>query len=185
MFGLGSVMQDTPVVMAVQATIRESERSVAIAFADLTKRQLGMTEFLDDDQYTCLESAMVALGCRECVIPQENVKSPDARKLRDVMARCNVLVTEKKKTNFRFVSSLCKCKSMDMMYFQVWTKSPGAQIEFELADENLKDMFLLFQVSRCGGRSGSPCEGSNEAPQRFSGQFRGGSCCSSCPACLH
>jgi DNA mismatch repair protein MSH2 len=95
-------MQDTPVVMAVQATIRESERSVAIAFADLTKRQLGMTEFLDDDQYTCLESAMVALGCRECVIPQENVKSPDARKLRDVMARCNVLVTEKKKTNFRF-----------------------------------------------------------------------------------
>ncbi|KAH9570808.1 hypothetical protein CY35_02G060500 [Sphagnum magellanicum] len=94
-------MQDTPVVMAVQATIRESERSVAIAFADLTKRQLGMTEFLDDDQYTCLESAMVALGCRECVIPQENVKSPDARKLRDVMARCNVLVTEKKKTNFR------------------------------------------------------------------------------------
>jgi DNA mismatch repair protein MSH2 len=108
-------MQDTPVVMAVQATIRESERSVAIAFADLTKRQLGMTEFLDDDQYTCLESAMVALGCRECVIPQENVKSPDARKLRDVMARCNVLVTEKKKTNFRFVSSLCKCKSMDMM----------------------------------------------------------------------
>ncbi|CAM6067852.1 unnamed protein product [Sphagnum tenellum] len=94
-------MQDTPVVMAVQATIRESERSVAIAFADLTKRQLGMTEFLDDDQYTCLESAMVALGCRECVIPQENVKSPDARKLRDVMTRCNVLVTEKKKTNFR------------------------------------------------------------------------------------
>lgn len=95
--------QDTPVVMAVHVVLRENERCVGLAFVDMTKRQLGMTEFLDDDQFTSLESAMVALGCRECVIPQSTVaKSPDDRKLRDVMARCNVLVTEKKKTDFRY-----------------------------------------------------------------------------------
>lgn len=90
-------------VIAVHATIRDNERCVGLAFVDLTRRQLGMTEFLDDDQYTSLESAMVALGCRECVIPQEVIKSPDGRKLRDVLARCNVLVSEKKKTDFRYL----------------------------------------------------------------------------------
>lgn len=95
-------MQDTPVVMAVNVTSRENERCVGLAFVDMTKRQIGMTEFLDDDLFTSLESAMVALSCRECIVPQPTaVKSPDDRKLRDVMARCNVLVTEKKKTDFR------------------------------------------------------------------------------------
>lgn len=95
-------MQETPVVMAINVTIRENERCVGLAFVDMTKRQLGMTEFLDDDLYTSLESAMVALSCRECIVPQPTAaKSPDDRKLRDVMARCNVLVTEKKKSDFR------------------------------------------------------------------------------------
>lgn len=95
--------QETPVVMAVNITTRQSERCVGIAFVDMTKRQLGMTEFLDDDLYTSLESAMVALSCRECIIPMPTAaKSPDDRKLRDVMARCNVLVTEKKKSDFRY-----------------------------------------------------------------------------------
>jgi DNA mismatch repair protein MSH2 len=89
--------------MAVNVTIRENERCVGLAFVDMTKRQLGMTEFLDDDLYTSLESAMVALSCRECIVPQPTAaKSPDDRKLRDVMARCNVLVSEKKKSDFRY-----------------------------------------------------------------------------------
>lgn len=93
--------------MAVNVLTRENERCVGIAFVDMTKRQLGMTEFLDDDLYTSLESAMVALSCRECVLPQStSAKSPDDRKLRDVMARCNVLVTEKKKSEFRYSSVL-------------------------------------------------------------------------------
>lgn len=93
--------------MAVNVTTRENERCVGLAFVDMTKRQIGMTEFLDDDLYTSLESAMVALSCRECVVPQPTaVKSPDDRKLRDVMARCNVLVTEKKKSDFRYISVL-------------------------------------------------------------------------------
>ncbi|KAI5069125.1 hypothetical protein GOP47_0015426 [Adiantum capillus-veneris] len=96
-----SDMQDTPVVMAVQASIHENERLVGMAFVNLTKRSMGLTEFLDDDHYTNLESAMIALGCKECVIPQENTKSKDAERLKDVYARCNVLLTEKKKNIFK------------------------------------------------------------------------------------
>ncbi|EFJ32609.1 hypothetical protein SELMODRAFT_407609 [Selaginella moellendorffii] len=61
----------------------------------------GTLEFLDDDQYTNLESALLALGCRECVLPAEHAKSVDGRRLRDVLARCNVRLTEKKKAEFK------------------------------------------------------------------------------------
>lgn len=94
-------MQDTPVVLAVTTTVKESERLVGIAYVDITKRILGMTEFLDDDQYSNLESAMVALGCRECVLPAETAKTPDGRKLRDVLLRCNVLGTDRKRSDFK------------------------------------------------------------------------------------
>ncbi|MCO5591782.1 hypothetical protein L7F22_045774 [Adiantum nelumboides] len=96
-----SDMQDTPVVMAVQATVHEDERLVGMAFVNLTKRSMGLTEFLDDDHYTNLESALIALGCKECVIPQENTNNKDAERLKDVFARCNVLLTEKKRNIFK------------------------------------------------------------------------------------
>ncbi|GJP79784.1 hypothetical protein CLOP_g10002 [Closterium sp. NIES-67] len=66
-------MGDSPTVCAVivAAAAKDGERRVGLAFVDLTKRALGMTDFLDDEQYTCLESALVALSCRECVVPQE------------------------------------------------------------------------------------------------------------------
>ncbi|BBN08051.1 DNA mismatch repair protein MSH2 [Marchantia polymorpha subsp. ruderalis] len=94
-------MKETPVVMAVHMAVRENERSIGIAFVDMTRRTLGMTEFVDDDQFGNLESAMIALGCRECIMPQDSGKSSDARKLRDMMERCNVLLTERKKSEFR------------------------------------------------------------------------------------
>ncbi|KAH7445451.1 hypothetical protein KP509_01G010000 [Ceratopteris richardii] len=94
-------MQDTPVVMAVQAAVRENERVLGLAFVNLTKRSMGLTEFLDDDHYTNLESAIIALGCKECIVPQENVNSKDVERLRDVFTRCNVLLREKKKNIFK------------------------------------------------------------------------------------
>lgn len=94
-------MQDSPVVMAVQFLLKENERLVGLSFVDMTKRVLGCTEFLDDDQFTNLESAMISLGCKEMVIPLEGGNSPDGKKLRDVILRCNCLVTEKKKSTFK------------------------------------------------------------------------------------
>lgn len=94
-------MQDAPVVMAVQTTVRENERLVGMAFVNLTKRSMGLTEFLDDDQYTNVESSMIALGCKECIIPQETARSTDDERLKDVISRCNVLLTQVKRNMFR------------------------------------------------------------------------------------
>lgn len=70
LFNASNDMQESPVVMAIFPSAKENERLVGMAFVDITKRLIGATEFLDDDQYTNLESAMVALGCKECVLPQ-------------------------------------------------------------------------------------------------------------------
>ncbi|CAI5514775.1 unnamed protein product [Closterium sp. Naga37s-1] len=119
-------MGDSPTVCAVIVATsggggggaKDGERRVGLAFVDLTKRAVGMTDFLDDEQYTCLESALVALSCRECVVPQEGgggsggggggggvdkkgAKSLEARRLRDVMSRCNVLIVERKRAEFK------------------------------------------------------------------------------------
>ena len=94
-------MQDTPVMMAVLPSSKDGQRLVGMAFVDLTRRAIGKTEFLDDEQYTNLESAIVALGCKECIIPQEATRTAEGRRLRDVMLRCDVLATEKKRTEFR------------------------------------------------------------------------------------
>lgn len=81
-------MADSPTVLAVMVASKESERRVGIAFMDLTRRTVGVTEFLDDDQFTNLEAAVVALGGKECVLPQEQGKlSPEAKRVRDVMSR--------------------------------------------------------------------------------------------------
>eukprot|EP01018_Ginkgo_biloba_P026125 Gb_33909 [translate_table: standard] len=94
-------MQDTPTIIAVQSAIHEGDCLVGMAFVDLTKRTLGMAEFLDDSQFTNLESSMVALGCRECLLPLDSGKCPDSKRLHDVLERCNVLLTERKKSDFK------------------------------------------------------------------------------------
>jgi hypothetical protein len=70
LFNASNDMQESPVVMAIFPSAKENERLVGMAFVDMTKRLIGATEFPDDDQYTNLESAIVALGCKECVLPQ-------------------------------------------------------------------------------------------------------------------
>lgn len=94
-------MQDTPVIVALCPNYRESECTIGLSFVDTTKRMLGLAEFLDDSQFTNLESALVALGCKECLLPLESGKSAEIRVLHDAIARCNVLLTEKKKSEFK------------------------------------------------------------------------------------
>ena len=94
-------MHDAPATIAVQVSIRDRERLVGLAFVNLTKRSMGLTEFLDDDHYTNLESAIIALGCKECVTPQESGSVTDTERLNDVFSRCNVLLTKRKKMIFK------------------------------------------------------------------------------------
>ncbi|KAF5468977.1 hypothetical protein F2P56_013082 [Juglans regia] len=94
-------MQDSPVVVALSPTFRENGCTIGLGYIDLTKRVLGVAEFLDDSHFTNLESALVALGCKECLLPIESGKSSDIRNLHDALSRCGVMLTERKKTEFK------------------------------------------------------------------------------------
>ncbi|KAL6497203.1 MutS-like protein [Orobanche gracilis] len=94
-------MQDSPVIVAVIANFRENGCTVGLSYVDLTKRLLGLAEFSDDSHFTNLESALVALGCKECLLPVEVAKSSEYRSLNDALSRCGVMVTERKKSEFK------------------------------------------------------------------------------------
>lgn len=94
-------MQDSPVVVALLPNVRENSCTVGLGYIDQTKRVLGLAEFLDDSHFTNLESALVALGCKECLVPLESGKSGEMRTLHDSLSRCGVMVTERKKTEFK------------------------------------------------------------------------------------
>ncbi|KAL5722268.1 MutS-like protein [Ranunculus cassubicifolius] len=94
-------MQDTPVMVALILQSRENECMIGMGFLDLTKRVLGLAEFLDDSQFTNVESTLVALGCKECLLPPESEKFVESRKLLEALSRCGVLVTERKKNEFK------------------------------------------------------------------------------------
>ncbi|KAH6807687.1 MUTS-like protein 2 [Perilla frutescens var. frutescens] len=94
-------MQDSPAIVAVTSNFRESGCTVGLGYVDLTKRILGLAEFPDDSHYTNLESTLVALGCKECLLPVEVAKSSEFKPLTDALSRCGVMVMERKKAEFK------------------------------------------------------------------------------------
>ncbi|KAL7601427.1 hypothetical protein Lser_V15G21735 [Lactuca serriola] len=94
-------MQDSPVIVALLPNFRENGCTVGLGYVDLSKRVLGITEFLDDSHFTNVESCLVSLGCKECLLPTEISKSNDCKPLYDVMSKCGVMVTERKKAEFK------------------------------------------------------------------------------------
>ncbi|XP_062116924.1 DNA mismatch repair protein MSH2 [Humulus lupulus] len=94
-------MQDTPVVVALVPNFRENSCTIGLGYVDLTKRVLGLAEFLDDSHFTNVESSLVALGCKECLLPLESGKSSEIKTLYDSLTRCGVMLTERKKAEFK------------------------------------------------------------------------------------
>lgn len=94
-------MQDSPVIVAISPNFRENGCTVGLGYVDLTRRVIGLAEFLDDSHFTNVESTLVALGCKECVLPSDSAKSADCKPLHDALSRCGVMVTERKRTEFK------------------------------------------------------------------------------------
>ncbi|MQM09561.1 hypothetical protein Taro_042438 [Colocasia esculenta] len=94
-------MHDSPAIVALCLSFRDNQSTVGLSFIDMTRRIIGITEFLDDSQFTNVESVLVALGCKECLLPMEGGKSAESKTLHDALGRCGVLLTERKKTEFK------------------------------------------------------------------------------------
>lgn len=96
---LGGQIESAPMILAVKITAKASEaRNVGVCFADASVRELGVSEFLDNDLYSNFEALLIQLGVRECLVQidkGEKDKDPELSKLKQIITNCGVAVAER------------------------------------------------------------------------------------------
>ena len=94
---LGGQVDSAPVILAVKVTAKASEaRNVGVCFADASVRELGVSEFLDNDLYSNLESLLIQLGVRELLLPADSQKKDaELAKIRTIADNCGIALGER------------------------------------------------------------------------------------------
>lgn len=99
---LGGQLETAPIILAVKVSAKASEaRNVGVCFADASVRELGVSEFLDNDLYSNFESLLIQLGVRECLMQADGSKKDvELAKLRAIADNCGCAVSERGHADF-------------------------------------------------------------------------------------
>jgi len=99
---LGGAVDSAPIILAVKVSAKATEaRHVGVCFADASVRELGVSEFVDNDIYSNFESLIIQLGVRECLIQSDSGrKDPELSKLRAIADNCGCAVAERPQADF-------------------------------------------------------------------------------------
>ncbi|KAK3622384.1 MSH2 protein [Elasticomyces elasticus] len=99
---LGGHIDSAPIILAVKVSAKATEtRQVGVCFADASVRELGVSEFADNDIYSNFESLLIQLGVKECLIQSDgNKKDPELHKLRTIADNCGCAVSERPQSDF-------------------------------------------------------------------------------------
>ncbi|THY50665.1 DNA mismatch repair protein-like protein msh-2 [Aureobasidium pullulans] len=99
---VGSSMEAAPIILAVKVSAKASEaRNVGVCFADASVRELGVSEFVDNDIYSNFESLIIQLGVRECLVQYDGQKKDgELAKLRAIADNCGCAVSERPSADF-------------------------------------------------------------------------------------
>lgn len=99
---LGGQVDSAPIILAVKVTAKATEaRNVGVCFADASVRELGVSEFLDNDMYSNLESLMIQLGVKECLIQSDaSKKDLEIGKLKNILDSCGIAYAERASGEF-------------------------------------------------------------------------------------
>jgi DNA mismatch repair protein MSH2 len=94
---LGGQMEAAPIVLAIKFSAKASEaRNVGVCFADASVRELGVSEFVDNDVYSNFESLLIQLGVKECLIQIDgSKKDAELAKLRNIIDSCGIAISER------------------------------------------------------------------------------------------
>ena len=99
---LGGNVEAAPLILAVKVTAKASEaRNIGVCFADASVRELGVTEFLDNDVYSNFESLLIQLGVKEILIQADaQRKDIELGKLRSIADNCGIALAERPSGDF-------------------------------------------------------------------------------------
>ena len=96
--------ESAPMILAVKISVKASEApSVGVCFADASVRELGVSEFLDNDLFSNFEALLIQLGVKECLLQidkAEKDKDPALVKLRQIITNCGVAMSERPAGDF-------------------------------------------------------------------------------------
>jgi len=101
---LGGQLEMAPMILSVKISAKTTEaRSVGVCFADASVRELGVSEFLDNDLYSNFESLLIQLGVKECILQFDKAdkdKDPELAKLRQIIDNVGVAISERPAGDF-------------------------------------------------------------------------------------
>ncbi|KIJ24074.1 hypothetical protein M422DRAFT_39300 [Sphaerobolus stellatus SS14] len=90
-----------PIITSLKVVMKDKMRTIGVAFADTSIRQIGVTEFVDNDMFSNTESLLIQLSVKECIIPTSSRATEfELGKLKEVIERCGVVLTERKPSEF-------------------------------------------------------------------------------------
>jgi DNA mismatch repair protein MSH2 len=89
-------------ILAIKVSAKAGEaRNVGVCFADASVRELGVSEFLDNDLYSNFESLLIQIGVREVLIQADGAKKDiELAKLRTIADNCGCAVSTKSAGDF-------------------------------------------------------------------------------------
>ena len=94
---LGGQFDGAPIILAVKVSAKASQaRNVGVCFADASVRELGVSEFLDNDLYSNFESLLIQLSVKECLIQVDKSENDlEMGKLRTIIDNCGIAISER------------------------------------------------------------------------------------------
>ncbi|BGP57733.1 hypothetical protein JCM8202_002386 [Rhodotorula sphaerocarpa] len=94
-----------PVIVALRLQVKDNVKSIGVAFADTSMQEMGVSEYVDNELFSNTESLLIQLGAKEClIVDQDKALEYDLGKIKSLLERCGVVVTERKKSEFASTS---------------------------------------------------------------------------------